>query len=759
MNYAHPLVFGVSLTPSSESPRAVVDRARQAETLGFDLVTLADAASTALDQWTILTWIAGSTDRIGLLGQLSCEPAQFPAVTARAAASLDLLSGGRLTLALGTASDAGNDNDEARADSAHSDALDAVEETLDIIRRMWAVGDRGTVRYSGDVYRVDGAQRGPAPAHDVPILLSGSTPELLRFAGENADGWLLDDADRLPAGNHLIDATATAAGRDPREIRRLVVVRGEFGTARTGFLSGTSADWVDDLTPLILEHGASTILLASDDDDVLQRFAEEVAPALREAATAKLPATAIATRVRRSSEIAKRRDGIRYDAVPTLLTDAAIEPGDFDYARVKSTYLRGGSPGLVLPVHTPAEITAALGFAHEHPELPLSIRSGGHGISGRSTNDGGIVINLSKMNRIDVLDEATRRVRIEPGARWMDVAAALAPHGWALSSGDYGGVGVGGLATAGGVGFLGREHGLTIDHLRAVDMVLADGSQVRASDTENPDLFWAVRGAGASFGIVTAFEFEVDEVGDVGWAQLGLDATDTAGFLETWGHLSETAPRDTTSFLIMGPPRPGQPAVAQIMAMVDASEPDTIIERLQPFANISPLYSQSVQLLPYAAVMANAQGESNGGQGEPVTRTGLLESITPEFAAAAARLISSGVVYFFQIRAVGGAISDIDPDATAYAHRNANFSVVAFGSNRRRLDDAWEALYPFFDGIYLSFETDTRPERLNDAFPPRTLARLRELKARFDPQNIFRDNFPISPVETGTNPTLAEATS
>src|SRR5690606_11599395 len=190
---------------------------------------------------------------------------------------------------------------------------------------------------------------------------------------------------------------------------------------------------------------------------------------------------------------------------------------------------------------TPAEVAEAIGFAREHRELPLSVRSRGHGISGRSTNNGGLIIDLRRMNRVEILDEATRRVRIEPGARWMDVAAALAPYGWALSSGDYGGVGVGGLATAGGVGWLVREHGLTIDHLRAAEMILADGTQVRVSDEENQDLFWAVGGAGANFGIVTALEFEVDEVGSVGWAQLVFDASDPAGFLEKWGPAIESA--------------------------------------------------------------------------------------------------------------------------------------------------------------------------------------------------------------------------
>lgn len=450
-------------------------------------------------------------------------------------------------------------------------------------------------------------------------------------------------------------------------------------------------------------------------------------------------------RVRHAAVRAKRREGIDYDGVPASLADAAVEPGDADYSRVKSTYARGGAPGLILQVKNADEVVEALAFTRAHPHLPLAIRSGGHGISGRSTNDGGIVIDLSRLDTIEVLDRSTRRVRIGPGARWMDVAAALAPYGWALSSGDYGGVGVGGLATAGGIGWLAREHGLTIDHVRAVEMVLADGSVVRASDEENPDLFWAVRGAGANFGIATSFEFEVDEVGDVGWAQLTFDASDTAGLLEKWGAAVEAAPRDLTSFIILGRPRRGQPAVARVMAVVDSEQPDTIIDRLQPIAEIAPMYDQSVVVTSYAGIMANAHRGDHNGQGEPFARSGLIEHITPEFAAAAARLIPSGAAFFFQIRSVGGAVSDVDPDATAYGNRSANFSVTAFGANRERLNTAWEEVYEHFDGLYLSFDTDLRPERLDDAFPPRTIGRLRELKSRYDPDDVFRDNFNIAP--------------
>jgi FAD/FMN-containing dehydrogenase len=451
---------------------------------------------------------------------------------------------------------------------------------------------------------------------------------------------------------------------------------------------------------------------------------------------AAVPATAMRSR---------RRDGIDYDAVPRSLAEAAVEPGDPEYARIRSNYLRGGTPGIVLRPRNTAEVADALGYARRHPGLPLGVRSGGHGISGRSTNDGGIVIDLGALNRIEVLDEATRRVRVGPGARWKHVAAALQPYGWALSSGDYGGVGVGGLATAGGIGLLGRKHGLTIDHLRAVELVLADGTVVRADDTEHPELFWAVRGAGANFGVVTSFEFEVDEVGEVGWAQLGFVADDTADFLRRFGSAALSAPRDTTVFLVMGPPRHGGPAVAQLYGMVDSADPETVIAQLEPFARLAPMLQRQVVIAPYAAVMGLAPDGDHHGRGEPVSRSAFVREITPAFAAAAERLLRSGVVTFFQLRTVGGAIADVDPDATAYAHRDAGFSVIAMGTDHRRLDVLWDALAEHFDGLYLSFETDTRPERLADAFPPGTLRRLRELKSRYDPGNLFRDNFNISP--------------
>ncbi|GAA1641130.1 LLM class flavin-dependent oxidoreductase [Georgenia ruanii] len=739
MDYGHPLHLGVTLAPTDAT--AAVGLARRAEELGLDLVTVPDHPDQPqLDAWTLLGWVAAATERIHLAPTALDVPARPAAVLGRAAASLDLLSGGRLDLGLGAGSP------EARAATGTpelepGESVDALREAIAVIRGMWAAGDP-PLTLRGEHNRLTGAEPGPAPAHHIPVWVAGDAHRLLRLVGRTADGWLVppgaDAAQTLRRGNRVVDETAAAAGRDPREIRRLLTISGDPG----GVLAEPARRWVEELVPLVLDDGAGTILLATDDPAAVERFAAEVAPALREAVAAGRAARGVRVGTVPSALVrARRRPGLDYDDLPEGLREVAVEPGDARYPNVRSGYMRAGAPGLVLQARTAAEVAAALAFARTQP-VPLSVRSGGHGISGRSTNDGGIVIDLSRMHAIDVLDEDARLVRVESGARWGDVAAALRPHGWAISSGDYGGVGVGGLATAGGIGFLGREHGLTIDHVRAAEVVLADGSRVRASATERPDLFWAVRGAGFAVGVVTAVELQADEVGDVGFAQLVFDATDTAAFLQRWGAVVEAAPRDVTSFLIVGAPRGGR-LLAQTMTVVDSDDPDTILARLQPFAALGPLVGQQVQVVPYAAVVSPPEA-LHAGQGEPVTRSGLLEHVTADFAADAARFLHSGETYFFQVRAMGGAIGDVDPDATAFAHRSANFSVVAFGVDRERLDTIWDGMQHHFSGIYVSFETDRRPERVLEAYPPRTLERLREIKRRYDPDNVFRDNIAIA---------------
>ncbi|MDG4798166.1 LLM class flavin-dependent oxidoreductase [Micromonospora sp. WMMD1082] len=721
------LGIALDLVRVQADPKAAAALARRAETGGLDLVVLRDDGTRdgphGLDAWTTAAWLAGRTKhiQIGVAATPVSHadppgPTDPPAATDRTA----------VTNPPGLTGPAAATDPPGATDRA------AVTDPTDP---------------AGSVDPVDPQAAYPtvvAKAHQSLDILAGTR----LITSESA--WVMASAGTASAGT-------APAGTAPA------------GTASTGTESAGTA------SAGIASAGTGKAGAIGMGRDELCALAEGglpvVVPVRTEADVDRL--TALAGELKRggpprrtAAVRARRRAGIDYDGVPASLTDTAIEPGDPAYRGSASTYLRGGAPGLVLRPRTPAEVSDAVAFARRHRHVPLGVRSGGHGISGRSTNDGGLVIDVGGLNRIEILDEDRRLVRIGPGATWKQVAAALDPYGWALGSGDYGGVGVGGLATAGGIGYLSRKYGLTIDHLRAVELVLADGTRVRASEAENPDLFWAVRGAGANFGVATAFEFEVDELREIGWAQLVMVSADIEGTLRRFGELASTAPRDTTAFLVTGRPRQGQSAV-QLYAIVDAQDPDVIVDRLTPFTALGLLAQQQVVLTRYRDVMDQAVDvgpDGHQGAGEPVSRSAFLPVLTAEFARDAARLLRSGRVYFFQLRSMGGAIADTPPDATAFAHRTPAFQVTAMGADRAALDAAWDGLAHHFDGLYLSFDTDLRPERLGDAFPPDTLARLRRLKGRYDPDNLFRDNFNIDPQRGApagppvTGPTNEEAT-
>ncbi|WP_306232127.1 LLM class flavin-dependent oxidoreductase [Agrococcus beijingensis] len=750
MDFGHEIEFGVFITPTNQAPQQPVQLAQAAELAGFDLATFQDHPYQPAfhDTWTLLSYVGAVTERIRLSPNVANVPLRQPAVLARSAASLDLLTGGRVELGLG--SGGFWDAIEAMGGTklTPGQGVDALSEAIRIIREIWSTAERGGVRVDGTHHRASGAKRGPQPAHPVPIHIGAYKPRMLRLTGRLGDGWLpslgyMQPGD-LARGNATIDEAAARAGRDAHEIRRLLNVGADMADPAK----------VEQLVELAIEHGTSTFIVATDDAGTMQRFMAEVAPAVREQVAAERASRGTEVGPRLSAAaLAKRAPALDYAAVPASLAATAVEPGSWEYPERQNTYLRGGAPGIVLRPTSPAQVAEAIDFARRQGvaegRVPLSVRSGGHGISGRSTNDGGIVIDVGALDRIDVVDASRRLVRIGAGATWGEVARVLDEHGWAISSGDFGGVGVGGLATAGGVGFLGREHGLTIDHLEAVDVVLADGDLVRASRDDHPELFWGMRGAGANLGVAVAFELVAQPVGDIGFAQLAFDAGETAEFFAGWGAATEASDRVVTPFLLLGRDRPGQGGsgrgrVAQAMIAVDASDPEEIVEHLQPFAMIAPLVGQQVIRTRYAGVIDNAPGGAHQGQGEPATRSALIGSITPEVAKGLARFLDAGAHYFFQIRAMGGAVADVPSDETAFAHRDAKFSVIAFGMDRVRLDAAWDTLVaPHASGLYLSFETDQRPGRLEEAFPPATLARLRALKAEVDPENLFRDNFNV----------------
>lgn len=408
--------------------------------------------------------------------------------------------------------------------------------------------------------------------------------------------------------------------------------------------------------------------------------------------------------------------------------------------------MRRGSPGLVLRPRSAEEASEALLFAREQ-EVPLAVRSGGHGIGGRSTNDGGVVIDLGRLNQVELLDPSSGRVRLGPGARWGEVAQALAPHGLAISSGDYGDVGVGGLATAGGLGYFARAGGLAIDRVRAAELVLADGSQVRADAETEPDLLWAIRGAGGNFGIVTALEFDAYPLGDVVYSTMLFKGTELPALLERWGDLVAAAPRELTSFLNAFAQGAGGPMV-RLTNVYAGDDTEAAVAALRPLLEIGPVLDQRAQLAPYPAIVPASSAPQQSGLDEPLVSNGFATRFGPELGELIDDGLRSGVAPLLTIRSVGGAVNDLDREATAYAHRDANFNVSsALGSSAPEFHRYWDELRPHLDGLYIGFETDPRPQRLDDAFPGATLARLQELKARYDADGIFDQNFPIPPAE------------
>lgn len=414
------------------------------------------------------------------------------------------------------------------------------------------------------------------------------------------------------------------------------------------------------------------------------------------------------------------------------------------YEQVRHTYSTVGSPAAVLPVAQADEVPEAIRYAVER-QLPLSLRSGGHG---PSTNDGGVVIDLGGLRDVEVIDAERGRVRVGAGARWAEVARELSPHGLAVTSGDYGDVGVGGLATVGGVGLLARRQGLTIDRVRAVEMFLADGSFVRADESEHSALFWAMRGAGGAFGVATAFELEADHLDRVTWATFVQEPDDLAAVIKRWAELVEQAPRDLTSFFYVIPsPLSGEPHVRATVVHAGADE-EAGRAAIAPFVELLSGDERQVAVAPYADLLPSSQEPHQGQAAVFAGRSGLLDRIFDESAAAMATLVNSKAAVILQLRSVGGAVNDVPRDATAYAHRHQNFSVVAVGPRERLagFDDAWDAkLAPYLDGTYLNLETERGQDDsvIRRAYPPDALARLQELKRRYDPDGVFDQSLAI----------------
>ncbi|WP_419994346.1 FAD-binding oxidoreductase [Streptomyces boninensis] len=429
-----------------------------------------------------------------------------------------------------------------------------------------------------------------------------------------------------------------------------------------------------------------------------------------------------------------------------------IEPGDAAYDSVSGSVLAAGSPAYVLRPKDAADVRAAVGFA-AGTGLALAVRGGGHAFAGFGTNDGGVVIDLGGLAGVEVIDADRHLVRIGGGATWGHVAAALAPHGLAISSGDNKGVGVAGLTLTGGIGWKVRKYGLALDSLVAVELVTAGGELVRASAAERADLFWAIRGGGGNFGVVTALDFTAHPTTDVFHGRLAFPAAEAEAVLQGWAAYLRTAQANITSVVNFANPFLGGPeAPVDVVVTFDGDDPAAAAAAIDPLRRLGTLTADEVQLKPYADTLEDAAVPPPGLRF--VTRSAFVgaESVS-ELLSTLAEIGAAPGSPFLSVRSVGGAVAEVPADATAYAHREAELMIVTttggpepvVAAAQPALKAVWERLAPHVRGAYANFLAGTAEEDVAAVYPPETYRRLAEIKRRYDPANLFSGNHNVRP--------------
>lgn len=436
------------------------------------------------------------------------------------------------------------------------------------------------------------------------------------------------------------------------------------------------------------------------------------------------------------------------DSLKQHFSGDIILPGDDQYQAAASIFTKAGEPALIVRPRTPADVARALQHATE-ATMTISVKSGGHSNAGLSTNNGGMVIDLCHFADIEIIDKEMRIVRIGSGATWGKVAEELQRHGLAISSGDTKTVGVGGLTQGGGIGWMVRQYGLTIDSLVAAEIVVADGSIIHASadEPESAELFWAIRGGAGNMGVVTHFEFMTHPVSNVYFGPLTYNLDNVDKLLKGWRDYMRIAPVElTTSFLAM-PSFMGNDPMAIILCCYNGDDKAKAEEAIAPLRALAPVIADGVEEMPYAHVLE----EAHPPQG---MRAIVRNTFMHEFTDEAIDVITKYSDHIFMIRSVRGAMNEVPADATAFAHRDNEAMIVAPAFVQADASDAevkeamkaWEELKALGKGSYIGFSSDATDEEVHRAFPPETYARLTTIKQRYDPGNIFNQNYNVKPL-------------
>lgn len=425
-----------------------------------------------------------------------------------------------------------------------------------------------------------------------------------------------------------------------------------------------------------------------------------------------------------------------------------LEPGDDGYAEASTTVFGTGAPALVVRPRDTGDVATAIEYARR-ADLVLSVRSGGHSVLGSGTNTGGLVLDLTHLDGVEVVDRGRRIVSVGGGANWGQVAGTLAPYGLGLTAGDTSDVGVGGLTLGGGMGWMVRKYGLAIDSLVAAQIVTADGRILETSENEHADLFWAIRGGGGNFGVVTRFDFVAQPVETVRFGTIGYRPDDPSALIKGWRDHMCTAPEELTSTLTLMPAMFGMPA-AVLITLCYAGDDAGFDDAVDPLLGIGTVTVNGVEVLPYADILEDA---SHPPGMRVVARNALVPSVDDDVVDAVMEMYRSEAPTMSSIRSLGGAFGRVAPRDTAFAHRGAEAmvfcgAVLAADATRDDVDRAlapWAGVERCGSGAYLNFHGSATPEDLLAAYPGETYERLAEVKRSYDPDNTFARNHNIAP--------------
>ena len=429
----------------------------------------------------------------------------------------------------------------------------------------------------------------------------------------------------------------------------------------------------------------------------------------------------------------------------------------YEAAREIHNALIDKKPALIVKVRDAADVSRCVNFARQNG-LPISVRSGGHGLAGQALVVDGLVIDMTEFNEIRI-DAEARTAWAQPGATAGEYTNATQEFGLATPFGDAASVGLGGITLGGGIGFLARKYGLAIDNLLAVELVTAEGQILTASESENPDLFWALRGGGGNFGVVTGFQYRLREVGTVYGGMLALPATTKV--ITEYARLASEAPEGLTtiSMVVKAPPLPflpeevvGRVIFAILPVFVGSMEDGE--KAMAPFRALAEPIVDLVGPMPYNAIYEFMR-EAEVRRREKV-RSGFFATLDEKFIDSVVEHAPTcpSPIAFFQLRPLGGEMARVSAEATAFSNRTANYMVSVIDvwedattdeANFSWVDAAWDAIKETRHGVYSNFLQDDAEARLGEAYRADTLDRLAEIKRRYDPTNFFASNVNIAP--------------